>query len=261
MIKFFRRIRYNFMETGKTGKYFKYVIGEIVLVVISILIALQINNWNEQQKSNKLEAEYYCRLLEDLEQDYSQFNSLIKQAQGRLKASNQALRLLQQKQTKTLDIGQQISMATKAIYIDFKPNNSTFEDLKSSNLSIIKDKSITKSLNTYYNNIESMKSIIMVNGQNAVNLAFAHDDSFANGETQASKLYGRFKDGMEKDVYDAIVINPTEIISKDMQKRLYNNALVYTSSNIRQLELYNIIKKFAQNMTTLLKGKCKQTND
>jgi hypothetical protein len=39
MIKFFRKIRYNLMETGKTGKYFKYATGEIFLVVIGILIA------------------------------------------------------------------------------------------------------------------------------------------------------------------------------------------------------------------------------
>ena len=47
MIKFFRNIRLNLMETGKTGNYFKYAIGEIILVVIGILIALQINNWND----------------------------------------------------------------------------------------------------------------------------------------------------------------------------------------------------------------------
>ena len=50
MIKFFRKIRQNLLSEGKTGKYFKYAIGEIVLVVIGILIALQINNWNEGRK-------------------------------------------------------------------------------------------------------------------------------------------------------------------------------------------------------------------
>ncbi|RIA09057.1 hypothetical protein OE09_0885 [Flavobacteriaceae bacterium MAR_2010_72] len=54
MIKFFRKIRYNLMETGKTGKYLKYAIGEIILVVIGILIALSINNWN-QDRLNGLE--------------------------------------------------------------------------------------------------------------------------------------------------------------------------------------------------------------
>ena len=52
MIKFFRKIRYNLMEQNKTGKYLKYAVGEIVLVVVGILIALQINTWNETKKSN-----------------------------------------------------------------------------------------------------------------------------------------------------------------------------------------------------------------
>ncbi len=50
MIKLFRKIRYNLIKKGQTGKYFKYAIGEIILVVIGILIALSINNWNEDRK-------------------------------------------------------------------------------------------------------------------------------------------------------------------------------------------------------------------
>ena len=50
MIKFFRHIRQQLLGEGKTGKYLKYAIGEIFLVVIGILLALQINNWNETRK-------------------------------------------------------------------------------------------------------------------------------------------------------------------------------------------------------------------
>jgi len=50
MIKFFRKIRQNLLTENKFSKYFFYAIGEIVLVVIGILIALSINNWNETQK-------------------------------------------------------------------------------------------------------------------------------------------------------------------------------------------------------------------
>ena len=67
MIKFFRKIRYDLMEKNKTGKYFKYAIGEIILVVIGILIALQINNWNDNRKNKISEADYYCRILDDFE--------------------------------------------------------------------------------------------------------------------------------------------------------------------------------------------------
>ena len=59
MIKFFRHIRLQLMETGKTTRYLKYAIGEIILVVFGILIALQINNWNEMRK---LEAEEHLLL-------------------------------------------------------------------------------------------------------------------------------------------------------------------------------------------------------
>ena len=57
------------MEKNKTGKYLKYAIGEIVLVVIGILIALSINNWNEKQKSETKTKDYYVQLLDDLNND------------------------------------------------------------------------------------------------------------------------------------------------------------------------------------------------
>src|SRR5210317_1752205 len=65
MIKFFRKIRQNLLSEGKTGKYLKYAIGEIVLVVFGILIALQINNWNELQKESVLEKEYLINIKHD----------------------------------------------------------------------------------------------------------------------------------------------------------------------------------------------------
>ena len=52
MIKFFRKIRQKLLSENKFSKYLLYAIGEIILVVIGILIALQINNWNENRKLN-----------------------------------------------------------------------------------------------------------------------------------------------------------------------------------------------------------------
>ena len=61
MIKFFRNIRKSLLNEGKTSKYLKYAIGEIVLVVIGILIALQINNWNEHRKGLNKRSAYTKR--------------------------------------------------------------------------------------------------------------------------------------------------------------------------------------------------------
>ena len=257
MLKFFRNIRRRLLSENKFSKYLAYAVGEIILVVIGILIALQINTWNEEKKNDRLEADYYCRLLEDVEQDKEQIDALIGSAEARLKASNQAVRLLLQDEANTVEVGQQLALSIKAIYSDFKPNNSAFEDLKSgANLSIIEDKSIIKALNTYFNNIESLKSVIQINGRNAVDIYYAHDNSFENGKTPASMLYGRFKEGMEKDVYNAIPIDTTEVLSEQMQERLYNEALRYMSANTRQVELYGVIRDFSDALGALLERKC-----
>jgi len=57
MIKFFRKIRQKMLTENKFSKYLLYAIGEIILVVIGILIALSINNWNQNSTRNKLELE------------------------------------------------------------------------------------------------------------------------------------------------------------------------------------------------------------
>ncbi len=87
MTKFFRKIRYNLMDKNpspskatagsKTGKYLKYAIGEIILVVFGILIALQINNWNENRKKEKLKDSYKVSLINDLSKDTLMLGKLI----------------------------------------------------------------------------------------------------------------------------------------------------------------------------------------
>mgnify|MGYP003642309183 CR=1 FL=1 len=77
MIKFFRKIRQNLLMENKTGKYFKYAIGEILLVVIGILIALQINTWNENRKLDEIKENYYRQIILDLESDKDYSESLI----------------------------------------------------------------------------------------------------------------------------------------------------------------------------------------
>ncbi|SDB19815.1 hypothetical protein SAMN03097699_0050 [Flavobacteriaceae bacterium MAR_2010_188] len=75
MIKFFRKIRYKLMESGKKGKYLKYAIGEIFLVVIGILIALQINNWNEERKDRNKLLNIYKHIYSDIENDIKELEA------------------------------------------------------------------------------------------------------------------------------------------------------------------------------------------
>ena len=81
MIRFFRKIRQNMLSGRNTGKYLKYALGEIVLVVIGILIALQINNWNENRKQRILERQYLERLVHDLQRDTTYYAGRISGAE------------------------------------------------------------------------------------------------------------------------------------------------------------------------------------
>ena len=91
MIKFFRSIRKAFLLEGKTSNYLKYAIGEIVLVVIGILIALQINNWNENRKDRIKEKELEIALLSDFKETKTRLQETINNQQRDIDYSRQII--------------------------------------------------------------------------------------------------------------------------------------------------------------------------
>lgn len=76
MLKFFRRIRQHLLSENKLSKYSFYAIGEILLVVIGILIALQINNWNNERNNDKIEQQYIARLVNELKKEIKTYERL-----------------------------------------------------------------------------------------------------------------------------------------------------------------------------------------
>jgi len=78
MIKLFRNIRQRLLTENKFSKYLIYAIGEIILVVLGILIALQINNWNELRKQNRLEQDYLIALKQEFESNLVEVDRVIK---------------------------------------------------------------------------------------------------------------------------------------------------------------------------------------
>ena len=119
MAKFFRKNRKEGMTQNKTGSYIKYAIGEIVLVVIGILIAVSINNWSETNKQNQELQNIYANVLEDLNMDVNHIETIIKGYKDRDSLFN---RIMDGKMTK-LDY-ENCTMCTKIItgYPDLKIN-------------------------------------------------------------------------------------------------------------------------------------------
>ena len=138
------------MEQNKTGKYLKYAIGEIVLVVIGILIALSINNWNENRKNRIVEQSYFFELREDLISDsISLINNRIR-IDGRIYSAEMLLDFQKEGIVKdTLELKKAI---INSGYLNiFKANLSTYNDLiNSGNLGIINNIELKELMDGYF---------------------------------------------------------------------------------------------------------------
>ena len=88
MIKFFRKIRQNLLMENKTGKYLKYALGEIILVMVGILLALQVSNWNQQRMAQKKEKVLLSELHQEFVENKTQFEKVISMHQRALDACN-----------------------------------------------------------------------------------------------------------------------------------------------------------------------------
>jgi len=142
VISFFRKIRKQLAAENKVMAYLRYAIGEILLVVIGILIALQVNNWNENRKEHLIEIKYLKNLKHDLQSDST---DLVYYKNIRVGQANAARELIELAKTKNVsDVFKLDSLyTTVALWWEFVPNNNTFEELRSSgNLKLIQNDSI-----------------------------------------------------------------------------------------------------------------------
>jgi len=148
MIKFFRKIRQNLLMENKTGKYFKYAIGEIILVVIGILIALQINNWNNNRIEHKIETNILSEILVNLEKDVINLNSKISYNDKKAKLNKDVLEHLEQKTPLTDSL--KWSYARILGRGNFEPITVAYENLKSKGIDIIHNDSIRIAISELY---------------------------------------------------------------------------------------------------------------
>jgi len=175
MLKFFRTIRKNLLEQGKTANYLKYAIGEIVLVVIGILIALQINNWNESRKNRA----YELTMLEEVHKELVKDLELIERLIPSLKRSQHSFRKLAVMKT---DPGHNLDsldfhlQRVDGYGLTFTVNKSPFEAIKSGGLDRISNQEIRNNLSTLFGfHIESAEK--WINEVHRVEL-FTRDEIF-----------------------------------------------------------------------------------
>jgi hypothetical protein len=147
MTKFFRKIRQNLLSEGRTRKYLKYAIGEIVLVVIGILIALQLNNLNESKKNSVFEKEILSQIQENLKNDRLVLKKIELNFSKAISSSDKIL---------NAEVSQQTEDSIKSwlgtiIQFDrFQPLTNAYEVVKSNGLDRISNKQLRFLLGRYY---------------------------------------------------------------------------------------------------------------
>ena len=159
MIKFFRSIRQKLLTENKFSKYLFYAIGEIVLVVIGILIALSINNWNEETKNKVKSVNYMNRLIADISKDTITIHREINQGVDYEKIYKGYFEFLKQGNIKPEQLKDSIDEFPQSWQmLDF--TKTTYNELISSgNFDVINEKKRIAIIE-YYDLSESFKNMI-----------------------------------------------------------------------------------------------------
>jgi hypothetical protein len=146
MIKFFRKTRQNLISEGKTGKYLKYALGEIVLVMIGILLALQVSNWNQERKDRISERKLLDNIHRDFIQNKMSFDSIKAINYIGLNALEKMIDLFPLERD-TLKHAAFMKYNAQIQSITYNPYNSSVESaVNSSSLQLIQDEDLQKYL-------------------------------------------------------------------------------------------------------------------
>ena len=151
MIKFFRTIRYTLMNENKVGKYFKYAIGEIFLVMLGILLALQVNNWNQSRKEAIQEQFILKRLSTDIAYDISQVSNEIELIGKNSEELKFCIDVILQKKETSITVFRD-NLRSILNLNSFDQNKTTFNNIISTGqIEYIQNQNLTDSITKYYN--------------------------------------------------------------------------------------------------------------
>ena len=221
----FRNIRRQLANENKFIKYSRYAIGEIVLVVIGILIALQINNWNEERKKRISELTYLESIKTDLQLNLRSLDTFISTRKESIRSANIILEYFEQ--TKPMDYNDfNYHSLIVMIWFPFEQNDNTYQELMNSGkLSIISNKVIKNKLQ---NMKSSFKKISFVENEMQQDFeSYLYDPFFSNADMNTAMKN-----------FDAQIINAsnfTELDSSQINELLknqkYKNGFALSSYN------------------------------
>ncbi|TJY36440.1 DUF6090 family protein [Pontimicrobium aquaticum] len=245
MIKIFRRVRQNLILENKTSKYFKYAIGEIILVVIGILIALSINNWNEKRKTHNQLQGYLNGISKNIQSDTIEIN-IIKALRERQNLAAKDYVKYTYMDSMPIQLVPKIAPILGEQYLNV--NQSGFDALKNSG---------------YIANLQGTAL------EDAIYDYYSYYEEIHESETSLNNFIENMEAGLYDGEYEDVVIvykvfaslkSPNEFSKKDLQKalkQLYNNSkmlgIMQRVASEEYFFVYDSLKTKGQKIVTLIK--------
>lgn len=206
MIKFFRKIRKSLLSNGKTTQYLLYAIGEILLVIIGILIALQINNWNEYRKISHTEIKLLQELKSDLQDTKIDLMSDIETCHNNMATSDSIYKILKGiKEMEPIIISREYVTRTPLLF----PKLSAYQAIQEKGVSIISNDALRKKITDFFQlhlaRVQRVESIHSNYSTDELRpFLTKHSAPFTSAEDDAS-LYEIFK--TERFIMDGFYVN------------------------------------------------------
>ena len=237
---------------NKTGKYFKYAFGEIVLVVIGILIALSINNWNENRKNKLTESEYYCKLLADFELDRQNIAVLYEESEHKIEISK---RLLLELNNKNKDKSYLLNNYLQGLRTNaFVASKVAMTDIVSSGkLNLLTNDSLKNGLLRYYGELDKLLYQLEINQSKSIERVFLYDDHLQFG----GQYFEYVEKSLGKEILKTLPANNWHLDSESKYYKQFQNDLVFfVTMSEREKQHFDNILKAMESTYNHLKSEC-----
>ncbi len=223
MFKFFRRIRRSLIAESKTGKYLAYAAGEVVLVVIGILIALQLNNWNSDRIDGIKEQGFVVNLKRDLSNQLEAIDRQLRDEALYSRSAKGVLDAYMGGDEIAWDSTQIDAVANLCVRTTFVITNPTYTELISSgNIDLIRNEYMKDQIILYYQELDRLEKIITRNNSLFVDQEFVPNMSRLGVLTQRDIVRFRESYGKPGDEQKDYISESSKNKLAEISSRLLN---------------------------------------
>lgn len=235
MLRFYKKLEQNFLNLSGLTKFLIYSVSEIILLVVGVVIALQVNTWGQQRNDRELEKYYLQALQEQVEKDIIDIEEVIEYDDGILDAINNLLTLAKENKS----ISDEAAMSYwVALFISTgtNPNTIVFEDMKSSGrINLISSPDIRFQIQEYYDYTLEAHADVADNTQ----LIYRwFNDYFVSGGADINSLYS----SISSTIVEVDSFEPSIFIDENKEDIIDRLTARYTLTELNLGRHYNSLE-------------------